>query len=563
MNSGKDLMPTGIAGLDHLLGGGLVRGNSLLVEGPPGSGKTTVALRTLYAGAQQFDEPGLILTFEEFPRQIYEEAAGFGMDLAGLEKQGKLRVVWTPPERILQGFAGKSDLVENIVRELGVRRLVIDSITHFKRVAHSETELRETLAEILNFLKLRGINAMLVKELERMDDATIAFEEYLVDASLRVYNARSGHGGDNERFLEVRKTRGQSHISGLHPFELGETGVVVYPRLRPEDVRRSPAPQAVRRRVPLGVAGLDAMLEGGFWTGSFNLAAGYQGTGKTVLAYHFIDEGLRRGESCRSVVFNRRPEDLLGEARSLGFDWDEALASGRLCVDAFTRGGMSMEKLLGALDVALHAGPPQRFVLESLDDLFALPGRDRRVADGVQVLRALLADVGATALLLHRAQSLAGDLMDNAREIGEFTDGILQFSLAENEGRLCRFLSVRKHAGSNHAKELRELEIGPRGMEVADSAGRHRGILTGQLELAPAEAAPEVLPRIKAVRDIFQDLLAATGLPEDLRRRVMAARRELVLADVVLQEHFGGTHFAQMAVRRREEPAPEPAGGHR
>lgn len=559
MSDRIELMPTGIRGLDHLLGGGIVRGNSLLVEGPPGSGKTTVALRTLYEGAVQYGEPGLILTFEEFPRQIYQEAAGFGMDLAALEQAGKLRIVWTPPERILQGFAGRSDLVENIVSSMGVRRLVIDSITHFKRVAHSEIELRETLAEILNYLKLKGINAFLVKELERMDDATIAFEEYLVDASLRVYNARSDQGGDNERFLEIRKTRGQRHVSGLHPFELGERGLVVYPRLRPEDVclrvRQSSGP---RRRVPLGVPGLDAMLDGGFWSGSFNLASGYQGTGKTVLAYHFIEAGLAAGEACRVVVFNRRAEDLLAEVESLGLDWGPALAAGLLRVDVFTRGGMSMEKFLGAMQESLHAAPAARLALESLDDLFAMPGRHRRAADGVQVLRALCHDVGATALVLTRARDLAGDLHDRAREIGEFTDGVLQFSLAENEGRLRRFISVRKHAGSGHVKELRELEIGAGGMRVAESAGRHRGILTGQMQLAPGEVAPEVMPRVKAVREIFQELLSAEALPGELRARLQAARRELVLADVVLQEHFGLTQFTALAARERaKEPAPQ------
>jgi circadian clock protein KaiC len=222
--SPPDLMRTGVPGLDHLLAGGLVRGNSLLVEGPPGSGKTTLAIRMIHEGIVQWNEPGLIITFEEFPRQIYREAMAYGVDLASLEEQGKLRVVWTPPQRILDGFQGRSDLVDTLIEQLGVRRLVIDSITHFKRVAHDEVRLREALAEILNSIKLRGINAILVKELERRDDRGIAFEEYLVDASLRVYNTPSAPGAENLRALEVRKTRGQPHVSGRHPFRLGSDG---------------------------------------------------------------------------------------------------------------------------------------------------------------------------------------------------------------------------------------------------------------------------------------------------------------------------------------------------
>ena len=110
----RELMPTGIEGLDHLLRGGLVRGNSLLVEGPPGSGKTTFAVRMIHEGIVRWGEPGLIVTFEEFPKQIYQEAFGYGVDLAALEKSGKLRVVWTPPDRILEGFTGKT-AVKNIL----------------------------------------------------------------------------------------------------------------------------------------------------------------------------------------------------------------------------------------------------------------------------------------------------------------------------------------------------------------------------------------------------------------------------------------------------------------
>ncbi len=559
MTTPDTIMPTGIAGLDHLLEGGIVRGNSLLIEGPPGSGKTTFAIRSLYQGIVEYGEPGLILTFEEFPRQIYQEAASLGMDLAELEKEGMLRVVWTPPERILEGFTGQSDLVENIIEEMGVKRLVIDSITHFKRVAHSEADLRENLAEILNFLKLKEINAILVKELERMDDATIAFEEYLVDASLRVSNSPTGRGGANGRFIEVRKTRGQSHISGLHPFELGEDGVTVYPRLRPEDVQRNRrVPVGPRERVATAIGGLDRMLEGGFWDSSFNLVSGYQGTGKTVLAYHFINEGLVQGENCRVAIFNRQVEDVMAAAASIGFDWREALESGQLGFDSFSRGGMNMEKFLNVMDEKLRERPARRFMLESLDDLFALPGQNRSVADGIEVLAALLRDVGTTGLLLHRSSAMAGDLADATREIGEITDCVIQFSIAESDGQLRRFISVRKHSSSGHDKELREIIVGNHGMRVAENSGRHVGILSGQALLTPSEASPEVMPRIENIRMILREILSDGSLESDVLEQLKEARRELVLADVVLREHFGLTQFHQLAARkgeREEEPA--------
>jgi circadian clock protein KaiC len=153
IDEGK-LMPTGIPGLDQLLEGGIIRGNSLLIEGPPGSGKSTLGVRILYEGVVKYNEPGLLITFEEFPRQIYAEATNCGINLQELEDSGKLRVIWTPPSRILQSFHGKNELIDQIIKEIGVRRLLIDSITHFRRVSSGEIDMREILSGILTHLKI-------------------------------------------------------------------------------------------------------------------------------------------------------------------------------------------------------------------------------------------------------------------------------------------------------------------------------------------------------------------------------------------------------------------------
>src|SRR5262249_16116332 len=153
-------MKTGIRGFDHLVKGGLVRGNSLLIEGPPGSGKSTFGMRILFEGAATFNEPGLIVTFEEFPQQLYQEALQLAMDLAAVEKKGTLKVVWTPPSTAV------NDLIQKDVQDRGVRRVLIDSVTHFRRIAKDELEQREILAQILATLKIKNINAVLIKELE-------------------------------------------------------------------------------------------------------------------------------------------------------------------------------------------------------------------------------------------------------------------------------------------------------------------------------------------------------------------------------------------------------------
>jgi len=540
-------MSTGIPGLDHLLDGGLLRGNSLLIEGPPGSGKSTFGVRMLHEGVIRYKEPGLLITFEEFPKQVYAEAMSYGVDLRLMEDAGKLRVVWTTPQRILEGFTGKNDLIDKIIHELGVRRLVIDSISHFKRVSTSDIDLRELLLKILNNLKLRGINAVLVKELERQDDQTIAFEEYLVDASIRVYNAPIS-SGENVRFLEVRKTRGQPHISGKHPFRLGASGLAVYPRLSPANLPQvcglpQPTPAA---RVATGITGLDAMLSGGFLKGSLNLAAGYSGTGKSVIGYHFLDTGLKVGEPVLLVSLKSSTAQIISQAESLGMFWRDAQRSGLLSIQHYHATGLCIEQMIDEILQHTREKPPVRVLFQSASDLWNAARDKESVRDTLLLLQSIFERSGITALVTDQAHQMGGDASSSLHDYADLAECVIQLSMAESEGELRRFVGVHKHRGSEHAKELREFHIGPFGFRVERKAVGLSGILTGQTQGTLRQAGEEILPSLDKVSDLLRTLTETEGTPQNVRDRLKEARSNLGLIDVLLREHFGVTAFHEL-----------------
>ncbi len=548
MSAPLERMQTGIPGLDHLLGGGLIRGNSLLVEGAPGSGKSTFGVRILNEGVVRYKEPGLLVTFEEFPKQIYEEAMAYGVDLRLMEDAGKLRVIWTPPHRVLEGFTGKSDLIEKIIQELGVRRLVIDSVTHFKRVAASEVELREVLLKILNNLKLKGINTILIKELESLDSSSIAFEEYLVDASMRVYNAATEGSRGNLRFLEVRKTRGQGHVSGRHPFRLGGSGVAVYPRLSPEDLPASLVREktAETSRVPTGIAGLDAMLSGGFLRGSLNMAVGYSGTGKSVIGYHFLDAGMRSGEAVLLVTLKNTAEEILRQSESLGMFWRQAWQSGLLRILHYHSADLCVEQMMDDLLRTVGSQVPERLVFESASDLWNASRDKDSVRDTISLLRCLFDRASITALVNHQARQLGGE-MGSASDYSDLAGCVIQLSMAESDGELRRFVGVHKHRGSDHAKELREFQIGPFGFRVDRKAIGLSGILTGQTQGTLRQVGEEVLPSLDRVAELLRAAAQSGAIPQNVLGQLREARSNLGLVDVLLREHFGITAFHALA----------------
>lgn len=217
---------TGVGGLDDILSGGFIEGAAVLLQGAPGTGKTTFGLQYLYTGIVQEGEPGLLVTFEEFPYSLYRDALSHGWDLRALEEANKLRIIFTSPQILLSSLQSPSSPLNRTILEWGVRRVVLDSVTHFTRVTRDTHELRDIYNMTINAFKREGITTLLLSEnsstrlyadrgrLPYVVDAIVMMRYVEIDSAMR-------------RALFVLKMRGSSHSKSIHRFEITKEGIVV------------------------------------------------------------------------------------------------------------------------------------------------------------------------------------------------------------------------------------------------------------------------------------------------------------------------------------------------
>ncbi len=218
---------TGVPGLDEMLHGGFLPGSVVLVRGAPGTGKTSLGLQFLIHGATKENETGLLISFEEFPRSLYRDAASLGWDLRSLEEAGKLHLIFTSPEVFLAGLETPSSIVERLIREHDVRRVVLDSITHFNRLASDRHELRRIYTRVANGLRREGITSLLLgeearSEAIRSDKGGLAFVAETI-ILLRYVEVESAI----QRAIVVLKMRGSDHDKAIRRYEIHEGGLII------------------------------------------------------------------------------------------------------------------------------------------------------------------------------------------------------------------------------------------------------------------------------------------------------------------------------------------------
>lgn len=256
---------TGIHGLDAILYGGIPDGSAIIIEGAPGTGKTTLGVQFLYEGAVQADEAGILITFEEFPEQIYTDMkSSFRWDLRQLEKENKLRVVGLSPDVLLEQMMKPDGLIEQMIHEIDCKRIVIDSISLFRYfTAANDFEERRVLYQLRNILRKFKLTSLLLQEQSDLNVSHVPFSHFIVDGVIRL-SVRPHLDVFRKRILEVVKMRGTRIIEGEHTYRITDKGI--YPLNAAQTIAEHH--REAKDKISTGIKELDHLLDGGMDRGA-------------------------------------------------------------------------------------------------------------------------------------------------------------------------------------------------------------------------------------------------------------------------------------------------------
>ena len=470
--------PTGVSGLDEITGGGLPTGRPTLICGEAGSGKTLLSLEFIVRGAMEFNEPGVFMAFEEKAEELAMNVASIGFDLKKLQKENKIRLDYVHIDRSEIEETGEYDLEGLFIRlgyaidTIGAKRVVLDTIENLFSGLTNQGILRAELRRLFQWLKEKGVTAVITGE--RGDGPSLTrqgLEEYVSDCVIlldhRVINQIS------TRRLRIIKYRGSVHGTNEYPFMIDEEGFSVLPvtsLILAKDVSTE--------RVSSGIPALDNMLGGkGFFRGSSVLVSGTAGTGKTSIAACFANAACERGERCIYFAFEESPNQIIRNMRSIAIDLKKHVDTGLLEFHAARPTLQGLEQHLVVIHKQIKRFKPRAVVLDPITNLISIGSVGEVKAMLVRLIDFLMEEqitVMFTALTLNTVVSEQTD-----EGVSSLVDAWLLVRDIEFNGERNRGMYIMKSRGMKHSNQVREFIITDKGIDLVDVYLGPEGVLTG------------------------------------------------------------------------------------
>jgi circadian clock protein KaiC len=465
-------VPTGIPGLDDITYGGLPQARPTLVSGGPGSGKTLLGVSFLVNGAEQFDEPGVLLTFEENAEELAQDVRSLGYDLHKLVSDKKLLVDYIHVDRSEIEETGEYDLeglfvrLDHAIKEIGAKRVMLDTIETLFGGLKDTGILRAELRRLFRWLRDRRMTTVVTAERGEQMFTRQGLEEYITDAVISLDHRV--HEQISTRRIRVVKYRGSVHGTNEYPFLIDRDGITVLPVTSLMLQHEAPS-----ERVSSGLPAVDAMLGGkGFYRASTVLLSGTAGTGKTTLAAHFVNAACARGEKCLYFLFEESPQQMIRNMRSAGIDVQPWVDKGLLQFHADRPSRHGLETHLLEMHHAVEVFAPDVVVMDPVTNLMAVGttvdvrSMLTRVIDFLKTrgITGLFTSLTSTTQSLEHTEAMISSLMDTW----------ILVAVEQVKTRRRRLLYVLKSRGMPHSNEVHPFRITSRGIEVAQTRRRSR-----------------------------------------------------------------------------------------
>jgi circadian clock protein KaiC len=472
---------TGVKGLDHVLAGGLPEGRLYLVEGQPGSGKTTLAMQFLLEGAAQ-GEPTLYVTLSETSDELAAVAQSHGWSLDGIRLfelsnlealgEGREQSVLHPWEIELSETV---KLITAAIEQASPKRVVFDSLSELRLLAQDPLRYRRQVLTLKQYFAARDITVLMVDDLTGSLDGNGDGQLHSLCHGVVRLDRQTLEYGTVRRRIEVQKLRGVNFRGGRHDFQIRPGGLVVFPRLNAAEYD---AP-FVGETMSSGIPELDGMLDGGPLRGTCTLITGPAGSGKTNLALQFVDAACRRGERCAIYEFDERIGTLLMRASQMGVDLPGYIEAGLLQVRQIDPAETAPGEFSAMVCDEVDQNQAKVVLIDSLAGYMTAMPQEQHLQLQMHELLAYLNQRGVVTLLINPQQSLVGSMSSTGLNVSYIADAVLLLRFFEADARVRKALAVIKNRSGPHEDSIRELRIDRRGLRLGETLHGFRGVLSG------------------------------------------------------------------------------------